>query len=82
MAPDRRLEVNRAAREHLERMSERLASGRARLERLHESIEDTNRHLESISDWIAETEQALAEDRKRRSSSGEQKRYSWKTGST
>jgi chromosome segregation ATPase len=82
MASDRRLEVNRAAREHLERMSERLASGRARLERLHESIEDTNRHLESISDWIAETEQALAEDRKRRSSSGEQKRYSWKTGST
>jgi hypothetical protein len=82
MASDRRLEVNRAAREHLERMRERLAKGRARLERMHESIEDTNRHLESISSWIAETEQALAEDRKRLSSSGEEKRYSWKTGST
>jgi hypothetical protein len=82
MASDRRLEVNRAAREHLERMRVQLARGRARLERLHESIEDTNRHLESISGWIAESEQALAEDRKRRSSSGEQKPYSWKTGST
>ena len=82
MASDRQIEANRAVREYLERTRVRLADGREKLQRLHESIDDTNRHLESMSGWIAETEQALAEDRKRRSSSGEQKRYSWKTGST
>ena len=82
MASDRRFETNRAAREYLERTRARLADGRERLRRLHESIDDTNRHLETMSDLIAETERTLEENRKRRSSSGEQKRYSWKTGST
>jgi septal ring factor EnvC (AmiA/AmiB activator) len=63
-------EANQAAREHLERTKQRLASGRERLERLHRSIDDTNRHLETISDWIEETERALDEERKRRSASG------------
>ena len=71
MASDRRVEANRAAREYLERTRARLADGRKRLKRLHESIDDTNRHLESISGWIEETERTLAEDRKRRPSSGE-----------
>ena len=82
MASDRQVEANRAVREYLERTRARLVDGRKKLRRLHESIDNTNRHLESISGWIAEAERALAEDRKRRSSSGEQRRYSWKTGST
>jgi hypothetical protein len=82
MASERQVEANRAVREYLERTRASLAEGRERLRHLHESIDDTNRHLESMSGWIAETERALAEDRKRRSSSGEEKRYSWKTGST
>jgi len=69
MPQDRRYdEANRAAREHLERTRERLAKGRKNLDRLHESIDDTRRHIDTMSDWITETEQALAEDRKRRSS--------------
>jgi chromosome segregation ATPase len=69
MGQDRRFdETNRAAREHLERTRQRLEKGRKRLNRLHESIDDTKRHIDSMSDWITETEQALAEDRKRRSS--------------
>jgi len=82
MASEREVEANRALRQYLERTRARLADGREQLKRLHESIDDTNRHIESMSGWIEETERTLAEDRKRRSSSGEQKRYSWKTGST
>jgi chromosome segregation ATPase len=70
MASERQVEANRAVKEYLERTRARLAEGRQRLKRLHESIDDTNRHLESMSGWIEETERALAEDRKRRSSSG------------
>jgi hypothetical protein len=70
MGQDRRYdEANRAAGEHLERTRDRLQQGRKRLDELHESIDDTRRHIDSMSDWIAETEQALAQDRKRRSSS-------------
>ena len=68
MAQDRRGDTNQAAREHLERTRNRIAYGRKNLDRLHESIEDTRRHIELMSDWIAETEQALAGDRRRRSS--------------
>jgi hypothetical protein len=70
MASERQVEANRAAKEYLERTRARLAEGRKRLRRLHESIDDTNKHLESMSGWIEETERTLAEDRKRRSSSG------------
>ena len=68
MAEERRYDESiRAAREHLERTRARLAKGRKNLDRLHDSIDDTRRHIDTMSDWIAETEQALAEDRKRRS---------------
>jgi chromosome segregation ATPase len=70
MASERQVEANRAAREFLERTRARLADGRERLKRLHESIDDTNRHLESMSGWIEETERTLAQERKRRPSSG------------
>jgi hypothetical protein len=70
MASERQVEANRAAREFLERTRARLADGRERLQRLHESIDDTNRHLESMSGWIEETERTLAQERKRRPSSG------------
>jgi len=82
MPSDRRFEANRAVREYLERTRARLADGREKLQRLHESIDDTNRHLESMWGWIEETERTLAQERKRRPSSGPEKAYSWKTGST
>ena len=82
MASERQVEANRAAREFLERTRARLADGRERLKGLHESIDDTNRHLESMWGWIEETERTLAQERKRRPSSGPEKAYSWKTGST
>ena len=51
---DEREAANRAAREHLERMRERLAAGRDEIDRQHESIADTRDHMSGMGRWIAE----------------------------
>jgi predicted nucleic acid-binding Zn-ribbon protein len=52
---DGREAANRAAREHLERMRERLAAGRDEIDRQKGSIADTREHISGIQRWLDET---------------------------
>jgi predicted nucleic acid-binding Zn-ribbon protein len=52
---DEREAANRAAREHLERMRERLAAGRDEIDRQNASIADTREHISVIQRWLDET---------------------------
>ena len=68
---DRREEVNRLAREHVERLKRRLADGKHELARQRESVSETREHLTGMSRWIAQTELHLGEERARRNADGE-----------
>jgi hypothetical protein len=52
---DEREAANRSAREHLDRLSDRLAAGRDEIDRQHASIADTREHMAVIRRWLDES---------------------------
>ena len=63
---DEREAANRAAREHIERLRQRLEAGQSEIARQRASVSGTREHISGIQRWIEHSNQQLGEERARR----------------
>ena len=67
---DKRVEANRAAREHVERLRKRLQDGKDEIGRQRGVVDANRDHMADMSRWIEQTDRHLGEERARRQADG------------